>query len=89
MKTELSYFKIALHKAYFEKGYSLTHYLFKLIAVFGVTSNQIKETFWMVGVYTITCYFLGMIVFKSKFISAEIEIQNKVNPFVQEMRSKI
>ena len=85
----MKYFWIAQHKAYFEKGYALSHYLFKAIAVLGLTSGDVSKTAWFVLFYTIGCYFLGMIVWKSEFINAEIEVGNRVNEFVKETRKFI
>ena len=82
-------YRILLWKAYFEKGYSLSHYLFKLIAVLGLTSNQLKATFVAVGIYSILCLILGRLWWKYKLVDTEIEINNLVNPFVREMRDSI
>lgn len=82
-------YRFCLHKGYFDKGYSLTHYLFKLIAVFGLTSQNISATIWMVGIYTLSCYGLGMFWFKSGFVLAEAEVGNRFNLFQAEMRNAI
>jgi len=79
-------FKINLHKSYFEKGYGLTHYLFKLIAVFGLTTLNFERTFILAGIYTISCYFLGWAWFRFGWFEKEIEVNNQFNLFVREMR---
>ena len=84
----MKYFKFALHKAFFEKGYSLSHYLFKVIAVFGLTSQAMTSTFIMVLIYTLGCYIGGRWAYQSGLARAEIEVSNIYNLFVNEMRAK-
>lgn len=79
--------KLCLHKAYFECGYGLTHYLFKVIAVLGLTSQALTATIYATMGYTVGCYLLGWGWYNSQFREAEIEIQNQFNPFVKEMRN--
>ena len=85
----MRWFKLLLAKAYFDKGYSLTHYFFKLVAVFGLTSQMVKETFFILFFYSLGCYVLGRIWYKYKLIETENEIDNIFNPFQQEMRKKL
>ena len=87
MITMVKFFdKLILYKRYFEKGYGLTHYLFKLIAVFGLTSQDIAATGYMVAVYTILCFFGGWSWHHYGLMEKEIELNNKFDPFVKEMR---
>lgn len=88
VKVSESQYKFCLIKSYFDKGYGLTHYFFKLIAIFGLTSNNIPATMWMVGIYTLMCFVIGYSWYKSGFIYAEAEVGNRFNMFQQEMRSK-
>ena len=82
-------FKICLYKGYFEKGLSLTNYVKYLIAFFSLASQDIEAVLWMGGVYAILCFLIGWWWYRSDFIMAEIEVGNKFNKFVKEMRRKI
>jgi len=82
-------YKFCLHKAYFEKGYSLSHYILKLIAIIGLTSGDLNSTLWMASGYTIGCYFLGYFWYKFRMIDEEIEVGNRFNKFVKETRKFI
>jgi len=86
MKFELKY-KLILLKAYFDKGYGLTHYLFKVIAVFGLVSQKFSETFIMIAVYSIACFVLGILWYKYNWIEAEFEVSNRFNLFMKELRN--
>ena len=86
---ELKFYKLCLHKAYFEKGYALTNYIKYLIALFGLSSLNVKATLSLGLGYAFFCYFIGLIWYKFRIIDAELEVSNKVNPFVREMRKKI
>lgn len=80
-------FKLMWVKAYFEKGYALSHYFFKLIAVIGLTSNELLFTIYLIIFYTIACFVLGVIWYKYDFVLLEQEISNQNNLFVKEMRN--
>ena len=82
-------YKILLAKAYFDKGYGLTNYFFKLVAVFGLTSAMLKTTFYILFVYSISCYFIGRWWYNSKIIDTENEINNIYNPFQRQVRDKL
>lgn len=84
----MKYFKAALIKAYFEKGYGLTHYIKYVIALFGLASQDLKSTMWMAVVYALSCFALGYWAYKSGFAEAEIEVSNRFNAFVKEMRKQ-
>ena len=82
-------FKILLVKAYFDKGYGMTNYFFKLIAVFGLTTQLAKTTFYILLIYSILCYFIGYACYKFKIVDTENEINNIFNPFQREVRDKL
>ena len=82
------WFKILVNKAYFEKGYGLSHYLFKLIAVIGVTSNDMRNTLISLIGYSVGCYILGAVWYHFRIIEVEYEVRNRYDPFIREMRSK-
>ena len=88
-KMGLKLYKIFLHKAYFDKGYSLTNYFFKLIAVMGLTSRMMKATFWILLFYSILCYFLGRYAHFHNWVDTENDVANNFNPFQKEVRHYI
>ena len=75
-------------KAWFEKGYGLSHYLFKLIAVLGLTSGAVEATIYACIAYTIFCFILGFCWYHFHIVDSEIEVTNRYDPFVREMRAK-
>ena len=82
-------FKLMIMKKYFDLGYGLTNYFFKLVAVFGLTTQLAKTTFIILFIYSISCYFIGRIYCKYHWFEVETEINNRFNPFVKEMRKII
>ena len=84
----MKWFKTALIKSYFEKGYGLTHYIKYVIALFGLASQDLSTTMWMAFVYDISCFILGYWAYHSGFVEAETEVSNRFNLFVIEMRKK-
>ena len=88
MKKNMRGYKFLLWKRYFDTGYGLTNYIFKLIAVLGLTSQMVKETFLILFVYSIGCLILGRIWLYSGLQHTETEIGNMFNPFVDDMRNK-
>lgn len=81
--------KILISKAYFDKGYGLTNYFFKLVAVFGLTTGFAKATFIVLFFYTGLCYVLGRFWFNTGLLDTENEIQNRFNPFQKEVRKAL
>lgn len=80
---------ILLQKRYFDLGYGITSFLKIVIAVFGIgnfmTGNQNTVIFMMIG-YAIFCYLFGLAYVKFGWYTVEIEITNRFNLFVAEMR---
>ena len=85
----MKYYKFCLLKAYFERGYSLTGYLKYLIAIFGITSQDLNTTLIAAFLYGVACFFIGWAWYKYGFVIAENEVSNQFNLFQKEMRSKI
>lgn len=81
-------YKFCLLKAYFEKGYSLTNYVKYIIALFGLASLNVKATLILGFIYGFSCFIVGWAWFKYGFVEAELEVQNRFNLFVKEMRAK-
>ena len=87
-KAHLKGFKFLLLKAYFDKGWGLTSYLKYIIALFGISSLDVKATLIAAFIYGIACYFIGRAWYHFRFVDTEHEIDNIFNPFVREMRRK-
>ena len=88
MKFETKY-KICLWKRYFENGNAIANYLIYIIAFFGLIDQDVKRTIILGFIYVIFCFFLGRYWITRKWLTAEMEVGNRVNPFVKEMRKSI
>ena len=75
-----------LWKRYFETGMAQTNFMKYVVAIFGVTSQDMKSTAIIGGVYVVFCFAIGYIWFKKKFAEVDNEISNRFNPFMGEMR---
>jgi len=86
-------YKLALFKAYFDEGYGFTSVLkYALAVVFGVDAiiKSDMQLLLIVGFsYAISCFLIGWLIFKTRFKDAMIEVGNRFNPFVAEMRQTI
>ena len=86
----MKYFKFAKLKYYFEKGYSLLSYPKWVVAEFGV-GEVINKNYGAViigaFVFSIFCVLIGKWFYNSGFASAELEVSNLINPFVDEVRN--
>jgi len=81
--------KLCLWKRYLEVGHSLANYLLYALLFFGIITRDVKNTMYLFVVYLIFCFFLGWYWVNYSWLSAEIEVSNRLNPFVHEMRKKI
>lgn len=82
-------YKFCLLKAYFEKGYGLTSYIKYMIAFFGLASSDVNKTLIIAVIYGLSCFVVGWIWYKSKYVFAEAEVANQFNLFQREMRKSI
>ena len=80
--------RVLLQKRYFDLGYGITSYFKLLIALFGISSLNVRATMIIAVAYGIFCYTFGWAFVKYGWYSVDIEISNKFNFFVQEMRAK-
>ena len=91
----MKWYKLALHKAYFDQGYALLSYPKYILILSGIGSLLLTEgestfTVAMIGIIIgIGCYLIGMWCFKSGFVKATVEVQNQYNAFVQEIRRHV
>lgn len=81
--------KLLIAKAYFDKGLSHTNYIKYLIAFFGFSSQDVKLTMIIGIIYAISCYIYGRLFYYFKFIETENEINNRFNPFVNDVRKNL
>ena len=81
-------FRFLLQKAYFDSGFSLTNYIKYLIAFFGLASADVKNTMIIAFIYGISCYFLGRHYITKGWLEQDLEIHNKNNLFVKELRER-
>lgn len=86
--------KFLFWKRYFDQGYTMTNYVKYVIALFGLSSLNVKATLAVGLCYAVACIGVGYLwYFRRKdgvsFADIDTEISNKFNPFVGEMREKI
>lgn len=87
----MRFYKFCLHKAYFDKGFAFFNYLKYPLFLIGLGDILATGGEWtrvaVIGIAVgVLCYFLGRLAFNSKYVEAEHEVQNQINPFVQEVR---
>lgn len=82
-------YRLMLYQTYFDTGYSLTRYLFYMVALFGLTTQDLFHTLALAVVYGISCFFLGWLYFKHHWADAKAEVSNNYNPFVRHVKRKI
>ncbi len=92
MKFETKVF-LMRQKYYFDLGVGITSLLIKVLAVVGIAAaieGVDKRVLAIFGLsYGVFCYFLGFIYVKYKWLTASIEVENRLNIFVREMREKV
>ena len=84
----MKFYKLALWKHYFDFGYAATSYLKYLIALFGLSSLNVKLTLIIGLIYGCSCFVIGKLAYSYGFVAATHEVQNNVNPFVHAMLKK-
>ena len=89
----MKFYNLALHKAYFDTGYGLLSYPKYILILGGVGSLLLTDGRSTLSVALIgcgigfLCYVIGRWCFKSGFVKASIEVSNKYNQFVEEVRN--
>lgn len=83
----MKYYSIAQHKGYFDKGYSLTSYLKYVYLAVGFTTTDTRLILVIGLCFIPFCYLLGLWAYKSGWVEAEVELGNKHNKFVKEIRA--
>ena len=82
-------FKINLHKSYFGDGKAIIGFLWGLIALFGIASRDVKTNLILGIVYNVVAYFIGRHWYNHGWKAAEVEVNNRINPFVNELRKHV
>ena len=80
---------LLLQKRYFDLGYGITSYVKLVIALFGLSSLNVKATMILAFGYAIFCYVFGWAWVKYGWYEVDLEITNKYNLFVKEVRTKL
>lgn len=86
--------RFLLYKYYFDKGFSLTNnlkYIIGLFALYDIVrlENDMTLTIVLGGTWALLSFFLGWWWYRKDWNAAEIEIGNRINPFVHEVRRKL
>lgn len=87
--------RLALWKAYFDKGYGIINYAKFFIVIMSAASINndlgitVVKTIIFAILYGLSCFFLGWWAFRYGFAKEEIEVQNRINPFVVEVRKSL
>ena len=87
----MKWYKFALWKAYFDKGYSLLSYPKYILILMGVgdviASGGKSTNVIVIGIlFGLFCFALGWFWYAKQIVNAEIEVSNQYNQFVKEMR---
>ena len=85
-KMDTKRFKIALWKRYFDIGYGTLGFVKYLVALFGLSSLNVGATMTFGFIYLFFCLLFGRLWVAFGMYEAEIEVGNKFNLFVREMR---
>ena len=93
MKFETKIF-LSRQKYYFDLGYGTTSILKYILAIAGIGAAILliispKDLLLLGIAYIILCYVLGYLMYRYKWVDAMIEVNNRANPFVKDMRKAI
>jgi len=80
---------LQLQRNYFSQGRAFIGIFYGLIALFGIASQNWKLTLLLGVCYYAISYFIGRYLYSHRWVEADVEANNRYNPFVKEMRSKI
>ena len=87
--TRRKVYKYLLWKRYFDTGFSLTSYIKYAIALFGISSLDVKATMLIAVIYAVSCLVIGRLWYHYKLVEVDAEISNLFNPFQREVRAKL
>ena len=82
--------RILLWKTYFDKGFGLTNNLKYIVGLFAlyevVQLSSLKTTIIAGIIWVIACFFIGWWWIRNAWNTAQLEIENRINPFMAEVR---
>lgn len=81
--------KLLLWKRYFETGYNITKYFLFMIGLFGLTSNDVKNTLFLGFAYGFASFLIGWAYYRFGWFETDTEISNRFNPFVKQVRKSL
>ena len=82
------FLKVALHKRYFDTGFGILNYLKYPLVLLGFAVPNVRGIIAVASVYAVICYVLGWWWLNKGMAEADMEVSNRYNPFVKEMRKK-
>lgn len=85
----MKFYKFALLKAYFDKGYGVTSYFKYLFAIIGIAGLKGSILIPLFIAYGLSCFFVGWVWYHFRITDAEAEVGNQYNPFAKEVRQKL
>jgi hypothetical protein len=80
---------LCLWKRYFDVGFGILNYVKYFVLLGGFLSGSIETTLIVGVIYAILCFIVGWAWLNSDFYTADTELSNRYNLFVDEMRKKI
>jgi len=85
----MKFYKVALHKSYFDTGFNVLNYLKYPLVLLGFAIPNAKNILIIAFIYAVCCYFLGWWWLNFGMKDAENEVNNNFNPFMREIRKKV
>ena len=90
-RTGQKLYRIVLFKAYFDKGWGLMNYPKYILFLVGAgdviqSGGDYTNVLIAGGILFLFLFLFGKWAYKYGWVAAELEVENKVNPFVNEMR---
>ena len=89
--SSMKFYKIAFLEACFNKGYGTTAPLKYLVALIGISNAIVTERMLATAIagfgYVIFCFILGYILYSVQYVDAQMEVGNRFNPYIKEMRN--
>jgi hypothetical protein len=85
--------RLMLYKRYFDYGFGMTNYFKYFVYLFAASelfiSQNIKFSIIILLAWGISSFFIGWALYRYGWYAAEIEVSNRANPFVKDVRRKI
>lgn len=82
-------FWLLQQKAYFDKGSDILNLLKYGLAAMGIFAGSKSQIIFYAVSFVIVSYIVGLLWWKNRLAEIELEVYNKINPFVKEMRNSV